>query len=251
MVPMISLLVVITLSILITRVATVALTHTGLSKEVSRFQARSAFSGVGYTTRESEQVVNHPVRRRILLLLMLMGNAGIVTAVSSLILAFIQIGTTGSLFYRILVLGGGLVALWSLSASRFVDRHLSHVISLALKRYTRLEVQDYASLLHVAGEYRVTEMLVDQEDWLSGHTLLELRLRDEGVLVLGITREDGRYIGAPEGTTKILANDTLILYGRARAIERLDERRKGAHGDHEHAEAVAEYQEMVREGKDH
>jgi hypothetical protein len=35
-------------------------------------------------------LVNHPVRRRILLLLMLMGNAGIVTAVSSLILASID-----------------------------------------------------------------------------------------------------------------------------------------------------------------
>jgi Trk-type K+ transport system membrane component len=93
---MISLLVVITLSILVTRVATVALTHNGLSKEVSRFQARSAFSGVGYTTREAEQLVNHPVRHRLLLLLMLMGNAGIVTAASRLILHCSDSGTLAS-----------------------------------------------------------------------------------------------------------------------------------------------------------
>lgn len=47
-----SLLVVLVLSLLVTRIATVALTHTGLSREVARFQARSAFSGVGFTTSE-------------------------------------------------------------------------------------------------------------------------------------------------------------------------------------------------------
>jgi Trk-type K+ transport system membrane component len=87
MISIVTLLIVLTLSILITRIATVALTHTGLSRESAKFQARSAFTGVGFTTSESEKVVSHPVRRRILLTLMLLGNAGIVTAVSSLIVS--------------------------------------------------------------------------------------------------------------------------------------------------------------------
>ena len=88
MAAIISLLVVVALSLLITRIATVALTLTGLSQEVARFQARSAFSGVGFTTKESEQVVHHPVRRRIVLLLILLGNAGVVSVLASLILSF-------------------------------------------------------------------------------------------------------------------------------------------------------------------
>lgn len=51
-----TLLVVLNSSILITRVATVALTHTGLSRESAKFQACSAFTGVGFTTSESEKV---------------------------------------------------------------------------------------------------------------------------------------------------------------------------------------------------
>ena len=51
MVSILTLLLVMTLSILLTRVATVALTHTGLSRESAKFQARSAFTGVGFTTR--------------------------------------------------------------------------------------------------------------------------------------------------------------------------------------------------------
>lgn len=52
MVPIISLLIVVTLSILVTRVASKALMHTGLSRESARFQARSAFTGAGFTTSD-------------------------------------------------------------------------------------------------------------------------------------------------------------------------------------------------------
>jgi Trk-type K+ transport system membrane component len=75
----------------LSRVAAVALTHTGLSKESSKFQARSAFTGVGFTTNESEKVVNHPVRRKILLILMILGNAGIISGITSLIVGFSDI----------------------------------------------------------------------------------------------------------------------------------------------------------------
>ena len=94
MLAIVTLLLVVAFSILVTRTAAVALTHTGLSQEAARFQARSAFTGVGYTTSESETVVNHPVRRRIVMLLMWVGNAGIVTAISTLILSFVNRGDT-------------------------------------------------------------------------------------------------------------------------------------------------------------
>jgi hypothetical protein len=60
------------LSLVITRVATVALTLTGLSEEAATLQARSTFTGIGFTTREAEYVVDHPVRRRIVVTFMLL-----------------------------------------------------------------------------------------------------------------------------------------------------------------------------------
>ena len=67
MAAVVSLLLIIALSLLITRIASVAFVHTGLSREVARFQARYAFSGVGFSTSEAESIVGHPVRRRIVL----------------------------------------------------------------------------------------------------------------------------------------------------------------------------------------
>jgi hypothetical protein len=249
MVSIISLLLIVTLSILITRIATIALAHTGLSREAARFQARSAFTGVGFTTSESEKVVNHPVRRRILLILMLLGNAGIVTAITSLLLGFIKSEGAASFTPRILLLITGLVVLYALARSRWIDKNLSKFISWALKRYTQLEIRDYANLLRLTGDYRVNEFHVEPEDWLANRTLGDLKLRREGIVVLGISRDDGTYIGAPDGSTKVRSNDTMILYGRVSAIEKLDRRKKGKSGDREHDEACEEQEEIERRGK--
>jgi len=249
MLSILTLLMVLTFSILVTRIASVALTHTGLSRESAKFQARSAFTGVGFTTSESEKVVNHPVRRRILLLLMLLGNAGIVTAVSTLIISFVNFEGTIALFWRIGLLVAGIVALWSVAASRWVDQRLSILINRMLKRYTRLDVKDFAGLLHLAGEYQVTEMQVREGDWLSGQTLRDADLRREGVLVLGINKPDGRFAGAPEADAKIEADDSLILYGRVDSLQNLDRRKSGFRGDIEHSRQIAEQREVARQEK--
>ena len=52
---------------------------TGLAQNVATFQCISALSGTGFTTSESGMIVNYPVRRRILIVLMLFGNLGLVS----------------------------------------------------------------------------------------------------------------------------------------------------------------------------
>lgn len=58
----ITLLVILTVSVVVVRAAAVALRLTGMPVEVARFQARSAFTGTGFTTSESEAIVNYPIR---------------------------------------------------------------------------------------------------------------------------------------------------------------------------------------------
>ena len=90
MVALASVLIIVLISLILTRIATVALIQTGLSRETARFQARSALTGTGFTTSESETIVNHPVRRRLVLSLMLVGSAGVVTVIATLLLSFVN-----------------------------------------------------------------------------------------------------------------------------------------------------------------
>ena len=239
------LLVVAMLSLLITRIATIALTATGMSRPSARFQARSALTGVGFTTTESETVVAHPARRRIIMALMLLGSVGLATSIAGILAGVVGKADTSDRVIRAAVLVAGLALVYWISTSNRVDRRLSSVIGRAIARFTDLDVRDYAALLHVSGEYEVKEMLAVPGAWTTGRTLGELRLRDEGVLVLGIVRGDGSYLGVPTKTTRIEAGDTLILYGRDGRFAEMTARESGASGDDAHRRAVAKQQEVA------
>ncbi len=244
MAAVLSLLVVLVVIFLVTRVATVALTMTGVSEEVARFQARSAFTGTGFTTREAEMVVSHPVRRRIVQTLMLLGNAGFVGAAATLFLSFVDVPDRRQFWIRAAVLGVGLVALVAAAYSRWLERRLRRVIERALEVLTDLEVRDYESLLRLGEGYTIAEMVVPEGHWLAERSLADLHLTAEGVTVLGIQRAGRHYLGTPRGDTRILPGDVLVLYGHADTIRDLDQRRRGAEGDRSHARAVA--QERLR-----
>ena len=211
MTALISVLVAITLSLLITRIATEALTLTGLSRTSASFQARSAFTGSGFTTAESEAVVQHPVRRRIVMWLMFLGNAGIITVISSLVLTFVSTTLVRGGLSRFVFLFLGLAILWLFATNKAFNRLLTRLVRKALRRWTDLDLRDYASLLHLRGEYLVGEITVDNDDWLANKKLEQLRLRDEGIAVLGVQRSDRTYLGAPHGDTYICQCDLSCL----------------------------------------
>lgn len=221
MVGVITFFAVVVISLLITRVATIALSLTRLSREAARFQARSALSGAGFTTAESESVVNHPVRRRIIMMLILLGSAGLLTAVSTLAISFG--GNSENRLLRASILIAALFVLFLISRSASVDRVLSRVIEKIL-RARGMDVRDYASLMRLSGDYAVGEVYVEEQDWVAGKTLDELELREEGIQVLGIERASGDYVGVPEGAERVDPGDTLILYAREAQLEDLDER---------------------------
>ncbi len=67
------------------------------------------------------------------------------------------------------------------------------------------------------------------------------------VLSILVTRKDGTYIGGPMGNTKLLPYDTIMLYGRTSAVQKLDERKRGQTGDEEHVREVVRQMGVVQE----
>lgn len=224
MVALLILFVILAIFLVVTRIAAVALSETGLSGDAARFQALSAFTGTGFTTREAEGVMSHPVRRRIVTFLMVLGNAGLVTIITILVLSFAQSPDPGAALRRAAVLVAGLGGLLLLARSDWMDRQLTWLIDLALERFTELGVTDYYSLLNLQESYVVSRVGVAGESRLAGRTLEEARLPEEGLLVLGIERADGSFIGAPRGEERVEAGDSLLLYGREDRMEEVVKR---------------------------
>lgn len=208
---------------MVVRVGAVALMMTGLSEEVAQFQALSAFSGTGFTTAEAEALVQHPARRRVITLLIVLGSAGIVTGLSTLLLTFNGAGQ--AIPVRLLALLLGVLALSGLAHSRSFNRALTPLIKRMLKRYTTLDLRDYADLLHLHEDYRIAEIDVEPESWLVSQPLEELSLPTEGVRLLGVIRSEGDYIGAPPPGLRLRPGDSLIVYGRAHRLQELSNRK--------------------------
>lgn len=216
MIALFSLLVILLLSIIAVRIGSIALELTGLSPEIASFQAQSAFSGVGFTTQESEAIVTHPLRRRIIRILILFGSAGVTTAIATLVLTFV--GEKGKdLFIRVITLMLGVLFLYLFARSRHIYVLMRRIISKALEKWTTLRIFDYEQLLGLSEGYCISRVTVRSDSWLVDKKLSELRLDHDGVLILAIYRKVNKketFIGAPAGDTIIKGKDVLICYSR-------------------------------------
>lgn len=230
---LVSLIIVLSLSMLIVRVGTVALTMTGVSKDVASFQSLSAYSGAGFTTQESEEITAYPARRQVVKMLIRLGSVGLVTSIATLILSFTDPTTR---LERLLILVGASAVLLALSQSQTFHNLLTPLIKRALDRTASFELRDYVGLLNLHRDFCVADLTVDAGSWLANKQLSELELRStEGVNVLGIRREDGTYIGAPSGEHELTPGDMIIAYGKGERLEELAERSEGDDDAHEDA----------------
>lgn len=216
MIALFSLLIIILLSIITVRIGAIALELTGLSPEIASFQAQSAFSGAGFTTQESEAIVTHPLRRRIVRILIMLGSAGVTTSIATLVLAFV--GEKGrDIMIRAGILAAGILFLFLLSRSRQVYVVMRKIISRALEKWTSLRVFDYEQLLGFSEGYAITRITVRSDSWLVDKKLSELRLDRDGILILAVYRKGHKkelFTGAPGGEMVIKARDVLICYSR-------------------------------------
>lgn len=247
MIALYSFLVIVIFSIIVIRIGAIALELTGISPEVAAFQAQSAFSGVGFTTSESEIIVSHPVRRRILRILMLLGSAGLTSSIATLILAFAgQPGVTAGIRAIILVIG--LVAIFIFVRSKWIYRGMKRLIVRALDRWApKLRVHDYEVLLGLDKGYTISQITVKENNWMSGRKLEDLKLNLEGITVLAIRRkEEGKekFMGTVHGKTMIKPGDVLICYGREGVEEDLAQRKRGKEGDKQHEKEVQQEQKL-------
>lgn len=235
--PFLILIALLVLAYLAVHAGTLALMRTGLSRESASFQAQSAFMGVGFTTAESESVVGHPIRRRIVRLMMVSGYAGITATVSAVVVGVQKGANLVGEFGMIILVVGAVVLLTKIPAVRAI---VDAVLEPVLSRIPALRVVDYENLLQLDDGYAVTEIPMVEGHWGLERSLRQLRLADEGVLVLSISRATGARLSTPSADTSLLVGDRLLCYGRHEAIARLRQRREDAFGERERERAVTE-----------
>lgn len=214
---LIALMLVILISSLTVKIGRVALTMTGLDRRKAAFQALSAFTTSGWTTRETELVMNHDKRRRIVMFLMVVGHAGLASGIATLMESLGQRGAV-EVFYKLILIAVAIVVLYLLAHWKGLDRQLTAEIKKRLKQTTDLRETNFEDVLLLAEGYGVVEVYVREESDIACKTLGESQLRQRGMVVMAIDRV-GQIIPAPQSDTTLLVDDRLICYGKVEAIQ--------------------------------
>lgn len=227
--PLLALIMIVAAALIVVRIGATALMMTGLSRDVAEFQAVSCFFGVGFTTSEAEMIVSHPTRRRIASHLIIGGNIGITGALSTIVITFVQSdrdlieqlfhvqGSTASALKFALILSG-IVIVALFFRLNIVKKVLEQLIKISLEKFQDVRAIDYETVLRSSDGYAVMQVEIERDHPLIGRTLAGAMLYAEGVLVLGIKRDSGEYVGATHSTTEICENDVFTVYGKEDAI---------------------------------
>ena len=204
-------LLVVFFSFLIVRASAIALMLTGLDQNRARFQALSAFTGTGFTTREAEFVVNHPRRRKIVSWLMILGNAGIITVIVT--------GTSSLVTSRgfqlpinVVILILGIFVIYKVATHKGFIRRWESFIEDKLVRSTALEEGATEDLLHLIEGFGLVRAIIRENSPLIGNSLSQSELSEKRILVLGIERGK-TWIPVPRSDEIIMDGDRLVVYG--------------------------------------
>jgi hypothetical protein len=190
----------------------ILLEMTGMEKSRARFQALSAFSTTGFTTREAELVVNHLRRRKIVTYLMILGNAGIVSVIATFVLSLGQSGV-GRLSLNLAVIAVSIFILYRVVSHRGFAQKLTVKLNEFVRKRFHFGEVCFEEIFSQTDGYGAGRLLVAEDDALVGKRLRDSGLWDREMLVLSIERDE-EIIPLPNADSVIQGRDRLIVYGK-------------------------------------
>ena len=227
-------IVVLVASFIIVRIGAIGFQITGLEWSLAKFQALSCFSGTGFTTNEAELITGNPQRRRIASVLMVLGNAGLVTMIATIASALnpqVAIWTklSESLlpfsiprylvpWVNLVIIIVSVYAVYKVFTNQKFVRKLTSTLRTKIISKEIVKPVSFEESLLVAGGYGVSRIDIPGGSPLFDKTLADSELRRNDINVLAIIRA-GATIPNPSAKTKILVGDELVCFGKLENIQ--------------------------------
>lgn len=183
-----------------------------MDMERARFQALSSLTGTGFTTKESECIAQKPLRRKIIMSLMVLGHIGL----TAIVISAVSMPFSFNWWQAVVVLVVVLVT-FRVATNKLLLTYLDSKIEDRLIRFN-LGSKSLAEVLAVDDRFGVAEVEIPEGHPLVGRNLAQADLRSQDILVLAI-RGDDRVISAPGAGDKIYGNDVLVVYGDMEKIK--------------------------------
>lgn len=203
------------LILLVLEIASTLLVISGLDKDIARFQAVSMLTSTGFTTKESELILRHPLRRKIAAFLILFGVFSLAVLISTLSQVMAQSFRIPQVTAVTLGLGVVLAAVKSKRMMKLLTRKFHR----ELEREFELHELPIEEILYTGPDDWVTSVPIFPESEAVGRRVAEVFLPEEDVRLLLLQRGDQK-IRRDCMKLKVQEGDLLFVYGSRTAIER-------------------------------
>ncbi|EET86817.1 TrkA-C domain protein [Clostridium carboxidivorans P7] len=188
---------------------------TGLSEEKSRFQVISLLTGSGFTTKEAELITQHPTRRRLAQILMILGYVGFLTGISFLVDIIKHSMSIKNLPILIIF----FIFMWLILREKLLIGYLDNLIEkIILKKYSKYKspTKMYKLVTRAKG-YGVYNIVIDENSGLVGVALKDSNLKPRNMIILNIDKGN-QFIGFPKRDYVLEKGDNILLYGKVEEI---------------------------------
>jgi len=218
---------VIVLYIVIADVFTILFRLTGMTEEMARLQVISLLTNSGFTTKESEIILETRTRRNLAKVIMIFGYAFSATIVSSIVTAFISLGFSSIAFsYTWILLLFILFMLFTIVRKiKFVKKKMDWWIESFCYKHILKEENNTIVVLEEYGDVVVaTVVLRNVPDCIRNKTLIENEInKKHEIMVLLIKKADGTVERA-HADTILMKDDMVMVLGKRRNITKLFKR---------------------------
>ncbi|RSD26734.1 TrkA C-terminal domain-containing protein [Mesobacillus subterraneus] len=187
---------------------------TGLDRKIARFQVISMLTGTGFTTGESELIIDHPVRRKLGAFLILFGAfslAVIISAISNLL-------ADNFFTMEIAYIAGGLLVLLLILRAPSTQKLMEKKMKGEMEENYELADLPIKDVLLMDDEDEVREISITEDSRFAGKTFDEIIDKGDDLMLLFIKRGDIN-IRKKAYHTEIDPGDRLVVYGNDPLIE--------------------------------
>jgi len=198
-------------SLICVRAGAIALELTGMERDKARFQALSAFTNTGFTTRETEEITNFPIRRRIVTVMIVLGHAGTVSVIATFATSILQREPLTTVMNLGIIIVS-LYLIYRLALWQGLTARMREFFRRLLLKHYGLCCPSLEEMLKVHEGFGVVRLVIQEGSSLVGHPLSKLGLKAKKVQILSIFRGE-EAIAVPDGEDFLLAGDVVICYG--------------------------------------
>ena len=202
---------------LLIEVFPILLKMTGLELNKARFQIISILTHTGFTTRESELIVQHPQRRRIASIVMIVSYVAQITLITLLFDLIYQ--NEKSIFNLFIIFVILVIFITVVTKNKYIMDKFERVTEKILTKSVRKSKEgSIDKILNLSPEFSIFEILIDGKSSICNKKLRDIKLKDKFIQILKIDR-GSEVVEFPTAETMILHGDIIIVYGKIDAIE--------------------------------